>query len=67
MVPLDIFESAVHQTTFATMVSLSRRAVHQILLTQRHQVTGLLEMLTFQGSCGTERPARTARALVLNL
>lgn len=54
---LDVLESLVHQTTVAALVALWSGAIYQVLLTQRHQLPGLSEVLTLQGSGGAKGPA----------
>lgn len=56
-VVLDVLESLVHQTAIAALVALRSGAIHQVLLTQRHQLPGLSKVLTLQGSSGAEGPA----------
>lgn len=56
-VVLDVLESLVHQAAVAALVALWSGAIYQVLLTQRHQLPGLSEVLTLQGPGGAEGPA----------
>ena len=63
---LDIGEGEIHQTSIATMVTIGSRAVNQVLFAKRHKTSSFTEMLAFQSSSGTERPAGSALALVFH-
>jgi len=65
MVGDDVGEGIIHKTTVATIVTLGRRAVDEVLLGERNEGTGVDGMSTFDGASGGERPARTALTLVL--
>lgn len=45
-VVLDVLEGVIHKAAVAAVVAVRRRAVHQVLLRQRHQVVCLAEVLT---------------------
>ncbi len=62
----DIGESVVHQTAVAALVALGGRAVDQVLLGERDELAGGLEVSTLDGAGGGERPARAALALILD-
>ena len=64
---LDVLEGVVHEAAVAPVVPVRARAVHQVLLRERHQVPGLPEVLPLQRSRGAEGPAAAALALVLDL
>ena len=57
---LDVPEGIIHNPSLAAIVSITLRAVNKILFTQRHKSPCFSEMLSLQGSCWTERPARSA-------
>jgi len=61
-----IGESVVHKTTIATHVTLSGGAVNELLLGEGSESSGLDLVSTLHGTGGRERPAGTARSLVLN-
>ena len=42
------------------MVTIASRAVNKVLFTERDELSSFLEVLSFQWSCCTESPARTA-------
>lgn len=63
-VVLDVLESLVHQAAVAALVALRSGAIHQVLLTQRHQLPALSVVLTLQGSGGAEGPAGATLTLV---
>ncbi len=49
------------------MIAVPDRAIDQVLLAQRHELTSLPESLTLQSSGGRKGPARTTLTLVLDL
>lgn len=57
VVVLDVLEGLVHQAPVAALVAFGPRAVHQVLLAQRHQLARLAEVLALQGPRGAEGPA----------
>lgn len=56
-------EGICHEATIAAPVSISNRAVHQVLRTEGLQDTCSLLELALQSSNCTEGPARAARTL----
>ena len=61
---LDVVEGVLHESAHAAVGGVV--AVDDVLLAQRHQLAGLLEVLALERSSGAESPARAALALVLN-
>ena len=61
---LDVVEGVLHESTHAAVGGVV--AVDDVLLTQRHELAGLLEVLALERSGGAESPAGAALALVLN-
>jgi len=61
-----ILESPVHPATIAALVSFSLRAVDQVLFTQRDELAGLAESLSFKRTSGRESPAGAAVSLILD-
>ena len=49
-VVLDILEGEVHETTVAPVVTVTDRAVDQVLLAQRDKFSSLTEVLSLQSS-----------------
>lgn len=49
-VVLDVLEGVVHQSSVAAVVSIVSGTVHQVLLREGDEDSGLAEMLTFQCS-----------------
>lgn len=62
-VVLDVLESLVHQTAVAALVALWSGAIYQVLLTQRHQLPGLSEVLPLHSPGGAKGPAGATLAL----
>jgi len=64
----DEFESLVHQTTFATFVTIAAGAVNQFLFRQRdHGGTAVFNhVISFNRASGREGPAGTALTLILD-
>jgi hypothetical protein len=62
----DELESVIHQTTVAALVSFSSRAVNQLLLRERQELSSVDEDVSFSRSSGGEGPARSALSLVLD-
>ena len=65
LVVVDVLEGTVHGASLAAVAVVlgGSGAVHQVLLADADQFTGLVEGLPFQGSGSTEGPAGTALAL----
>jgi len=63
----NVLEGLVHETSLASLVSLSSGAINEVLLGEAYKGSSLQEMSTFGGTSGRERPARSALSLVLNL
>jgi len=62
----DVGHSLCHQTTVASLVSLSGRAVNQVLIGVRDQLASGESVAAFHRASGGERPAGTALLLVLD-
>jgi len=62
----DIFESLVHETSVATLVSFGSGAIDQILFGKANEALLGQKPSTFDGSGGREGPARTALSLILD-
>ena len=56
----DVLECVIHKPPLAAMVAIASRAVNKVLFTERDELSSFLEVLSFQWSCCTESPARTA-------
>lgn len=59
IVVLYILEGLVHEASITAVIALWPRTVHQVLLTQRNQLSCFTEQLTLQGTRWAESPART--------
>ena len=59
----NILEGIIHEATLTGVVTLLLRAIHQVLLTERHKFSCLQGMLTLQRTSSTKRP--TAATLTL--
>lgn len=59
IVVLNILEGLVHEASITAMIALRPRTVHQVLLTQRNQLSSFTEQLTLQGARWAESPARS--------
>lgn len=57
IVVLNILEGLVHEASITAMIALWPRTVHQVLLTQRNQLSRSTKQLTLQGTCWAESPA----------
>ena len=66
VVLLDVLEGKVHQTSLASVVAVFHRAVDQVLLAERNQLSSFPEVLTFESSSGGEGPTGPAHPLVLD-
>lgn len=55
--------SVCHPSAAAAVCTVRPRTVHKVLFAQGHQLTCLLEHLSFDGSCSAKGPTRTAIAL----
>jgi len=53
----DVFEGVIHESTLATLVSLTARAIHKLLLRETLERVSGQEPGTLNGSGGGERPA----------
>jgi len=62
----DVVHGSSHQTSIETFVSLSGRAVDQVLFGETDQRFGSKEVASFNRSGGRERPARSALSLILD-
>ena len=62
----DVVHGVGHQTSVASHVTFSPRAVHQVLFGESNKAVSGKLVASFDGSGGGERPARTALSLVLN-
>lgn len=47
-VVLDVLEGVVHEAAVAAVVAVGGRAVHEVLLGERHEVPGLAEVLSLE-------------------
>jgi hypothetical protein len=65
-VVVDVAESAVHPATIATGVAVAAGAIDQVLFAEGGETSSLESELTFNGTSGTETPARSALSLVLD-
>ena len=62
MLYLLLLKGIIHESTLTAIISISCGAVDQILFTKRNELSCFLEVLSFQWSGSTKRPARTALA-----
>lgn len=62
-VGLDVLEGVVHESALASVVSEGSAAVDEVLLGQRHELAGLLEVLPLERAGGAEGPAGAALLL----
>ena len=63
MITDDVLEGIVHQSSVTPLVPLGTRAVDQVLFAQRDELTGAVEVLSFQRASGTESPAGSTLTL----
>lgn len=64
---LNVGEGVVHEAAVAAVVAERRRAVHQLLLRQRHQRARGAPMLALETARGGEGPTTAAHALILHV
>jgi len=62
----DVLEGIIHETTIATLISKTTRAIDQVGLGETNQFTSSKSVLSFHRSGGGERPAGTTLTLVLD-
>jgi hypothetical protein len=62
----DVVHGSGHETTVASLVSLSSGTIHKVLLRETDELVAGQKVATFCGSSGGERPARAALSLVLD-
>ena len=60
LICFDVLECIIHKSSLAAMVAIASGAVNEVLFTERDEFSSFLEVLSFQWSCCTESPARTA-------
>lgn len=63
VVILDVLIGEIHQTAIAAVVTVAGGTVDQVLLGQRHQITGGPLVLALQRAGGAERPATSTHSL----
>jgi len=62
----DVLHGVGHETSVASLVSIRSRAIHQVLLRERDELSGREEVSTLSGASGREGPARSALTLILD-
>ena len=63
----DVLESIVHQSSVASLVALCLRAINELLLRERHELSSLDGNGTLDRAGGGEGPAGSALALILDI
>ncbi len=63
IVVLNILERLIRYASITAVIALWSRTIHQVLLTQRNQLSSFAEQLTLQGTCRAESPARSTTFL----